>query len=164
MIQEQLLVLTPRTSVQCDMLNPADKYSVRKHSLLIKRFANLHILILDVKGMPDLPSNIHLIPYATNYHYVPKRPSRLVALQDTHNEVSSVFPPSDGWLPENLLKHERPLFVSYIGANSRGEDYPGDTWHIKRLVRGSAVAQLKVCCSVHLTASVHAYLHACRYA
>lgn len=96
-----------------------------------------------------VPPNIHFIPFATNFHYVPVTPGFDVALERpaasslrsalaeatvdesaagvdgsaTGSGASAVGPPPrrGGWNPAALTAHERPLLAVYIGMDSRGK-------------------------------------------
>ena len=154
--------------MQCPLFTFADSDFSPEESGILWRFAhNVHQLTVDVSYMQaaELPPQIHYIPFATNFHYVPKLPGRQVRLGASYPESSlqepgpvgaeriSLPPTRSAWAPAKLAAHERPVLACYVGKNSRKPEHLRDKmlegWQLKDAV----CALLNTLCVLLITLS-----------
>jgi hypothetical protein len=136
-----------------------------KRNMLKQRVARLNILTIDSFGAENLPNvavipyatRFHYTPAFTLTWPLPLTPS--TALLDNSadlrwsrkegreedrprshlrsaQDLPMMVPAGAGfWNPEELALHTRPIFLSYVGMNSRGKTFRSKSWLIKRQVR-----------------------------
>ena len=145
--------------MQCPLFKFDDEHFTAEEQAKLWKFShNVHQLTVDVSysAAVELPHNIHYIPFATNFHYVPKLPGRDVRLATSYPgaglprslqsagegaDIDRIISPpaSLPWMPAKVTAHERPVLACYVGKNSRkpehlkGEILEG--WRLKDAVR-----------------------------
>ena len=113
---------------------------------------NVNKLTVDVSFTlaEQLPASTHYMPFAANFHYVPKLPGRSIRIDSTYL-LSATDDSTDGgdhigqpptphtWAPAALLSHQRPILACYVGKNSRKPTTSNKRimhgWRVKDAVR-----------------------------
>ena len=136
--------------MQCQMLEPTDaEFSASELELLRPRLQTMNVLMVEadehhMRSEGKQPANWHFVPYKNNLHYVPQLTGRPVAIAEQSGAwpdypIAEVAQPPRryAWAPQTLALHNRPVFITYAGFDSRlkGKDRKRPLWQLKVAVR-----------------------------